>query len=52
MNKKIIIMMILEDHVLKLLMEHNYSLLEKDRGKTHRFLEKDGGKKDQHICSW
>ena len=44
--------MILEDYVLKLLIEHNYCLLENNRGKTHRFLEKDGGKNYQHILSW
>ena len=33
--------MILEDYVLKLLLEHNY-----------RLLESDGGKNHQHICSW
>ena len=32
---------IVEDYVLKLLIEHNY-----------RLLEKDGGKKHQPICSW
>ena len=42
--------MILEDYVLKLLIELNYCLLEKDGGKTHRLLEKDGGKNDSwHI---
>ena len=33
--------MILEDYVLKLLIEHNY-----------RLLEKDGGQNYQHIRSW
>ena len=37
-NKKI---MLLEDYVLKLLIEHKY-----------RLLGKDGGKKHQHIRSW
>ena len=37
-NKKIIIF---EDYVLKLLIEHNYHL-----------LEKDGGRNYQHIRSW
>ena len=32
---------IVEDYVLKLLIDHNY-----------RLLEKDGGKKHQPICSW
>ena len=44
--------MILEDYVLKLLIEHNNSLLENDGGKTHRLLEKDEGRNYQHIRSW
>ena len=33
--------MILEDYVLKVLIEHNYRLLENDGGKNHK-----------HICTW
>ena len=40
-KKKYKKIMILEHYVLKLLIEHNYYLLEKDEGKNH-----------QHIRSW